>query len=219
MDADAFGDGRPDLILTYSRLSHVALAASNSESNKSVHAVKLYGGEEAMLRVVRPDGQAITTPIEYWTTPFEKIPGHREKAQAAALISVAQVSELPGKELFVQTGEISSGTLALAYSLFHGRLVSSGVVLGYGGDSGTQNGFQCFAGNPPRLVTHDYQLIGGRVKVIHHVIHEWWNETTTTFAWHGPRLVKIAANTGRRLVAPNDRVGVGCLKGISRPAD
>jgi hypothetical protein len=168
-----------------------------------------------MLRIVSPDGQVITTPIEYRTTPFKNVPAQLQKAQAAALISVAHISDLSGKEIFIQTGEISSGTLALAYSLFHGRLVSSGVVLGYRGDSGTQNGFQCLPGNPPLVVTHNYQLIGGPTKVIHHTIYEWWNETTTTFAWHGPRLVKSAQSAARRLVAPNNRVGTGCLKGIS----
>jgi hypothetical protein len=215
MVADVSGNGRPDLILSYSRLSHVSTGEATPGSNNPGHAAKLYSGKQAMLRIVSPNGHVITTPIEYRTTPFKKVPAQLQKAQAAALISVAHVSDLPGKEIFIQTGEISSGTLALAYSLFHGRLVSSGVLLGYGGDSGTQNGFKCLPGNPPRVVTHNYQLIGGGIKVIHKTIYEWWQETTATFAWHGPRLVKIAQSTARRLVAPNDHVGIGCVNGIS----
>lgn len=215
MVADVSGNGHPDLILTYSRLSHVSSGGSTLGSDSPGRAAKLYSGEEAMLRIVSPDGHVITTPIEYRTTPFKKTPAQLQKAQAAALISVAHVNDLPGKEIFIQTGEISSGTLALPYSLFRGRLVSSGVFLGYGGDSGAQNGFQCLPGNPPRVVAHNYQLIGGAIKVIHKTINAWWQETTATLAWRGPRLVKIAQSTARRLVAPNDHVGIGCIKGIS----
>ena len=39
----------------------------------------------------------------------------RAAVRAAALISAPHVSDEPGKKIFLQTGEISSGTLALAY--------------------------------------------------------------------------------------------------------
>jgi hypothetical protein len=106
-----------------------------------------------------PDGHIVTAPIEYKTTPFKKTPARLDGAQAAALISVAHVGDEPGKEIFLQTGQISSGSLALAYSLHHGQLVASGAVLGYGGDGGTSANFQCLAGSPSRLVQHNYELI------------------------------------------------------------
>ena len=124
---------------------------------------------------------------------------------------MAHVSGEPGKEIFLQTGQISSGTLALVYSLYHGRLVSSDVVFSYGGDGGTRASFQCLAGNPPRLIQHSYQLI----QIIHDAIYGWWNETITTYAWHGPRLVKTSESTLKRRVSPSDSVGVGCTKGIA----
>jgi hypothetical protein len=206
--ADVSGNGRRDLILSYSRLSHVSLGGLPPRSRARGQVSKRYPAEQAMLRIVSPDGHVITTPIAYMTTPFDKTPAQLQKAGAAALISVAHVSDEPGKEIFLQTGQISSGSIALAYSLYHGRLVASGVVLAYGGDGGTRANFQCLTGNPPRLIQHRYEL----VQVIHDAIYGWWNETTTTYAWYGPRLVKVAQSTFKRRVSPSDSVGVGCTK-------
>lgn len=203
MVADVFGNGRRDLILSYSRLSHVSLSG-----------LPRYPAEQAMLRIVSPNGHVTTAPIEYTTMPFNKTPVRVETAEAAAIISVAHVSDAAGEVIFLQTGQISSGSVALAYSPYHGQLVSSGFFFGYGGDSATQNGFQCFAGNPPRLIQHSYELIRG-IKVIHQTIYGWWNETTTIYAWHGPRLVKIAQSTLKRRILPSDSVGVGCIRGIA----
>jgi hypothetical protein len=167
-----------------------------------------------MLRVVSPNGHVTTAPIDYRSTPVNKTPAQIERAGAAALISVAHVNDQPGKEIFLQTGQISSGSTVLAYGLYHGRLVSSGVVLGYRGDGGTRANFQCLAGNPPLLIRRNYELIRG-IKVVDKTIYGWWNETSTTYAWHGPRLVKIAQSTFKRRVLPSDRAGDGCLKGIA----
>jgi hypothetical protein len=169
-----------------------------------------------MLRVVSADGHVITAPIEYRTTPFNKTPARLERADAAAIISVAHVGDEPGKEIFLQVQQISSGSTVLAYSLDSGRLIASGVVLGYGGDSAAQASFECFAGNPPRLLQHTYELIRG-IKAIGNTVHiyGWWKVTTTTYAWHGPRLAKIAQSTHKRRVLPRDSVGVGCTKGIA----
>lgn len=217
MVADVSGDGRRDLILSYSRLSHVSFRDLPPRSRKPDRASRLYRAQQAMLRIVSPDGHVTTAPIDYMTTPVNKSPGQLEKVWAAALISVAHVSEGPGKEIFLQIQEISSGSTAVAYSLYRGRLVSAGVLLGLGGDSATQAGFQCVAGNPPRLIQHTYELIRG-IKVVHVVhgitIYGWWNETTGTYAWHGPQLVKIAQSTIKRRVLPSDSVGVGCIKGV-----
>jgi hypothetical protein len=208
--ADVSGSGRRDLVLSYSLLSHVGFK-SLPRLRKPGRSSERYPAKQAMLRVVSPDGHVVTAPIEYMTTPVGKFPAQLVKAQASALISVAHVSDEPGEVIFLQTGQISSGTNALAYTLYHGRLVSSGVVLEYRGDGGTRASFQCLAGNPPRLVQHDYEL----TQVIHEQIYGWWNETSTTYAWHGPRLVKIASSTVKRRVSPRDSVGVGCTKGVA----
>jgi hypothetical protein len=167
-----------------------------------------------MLRIVSPDRDVITAPITYRTAPAKKTPSQVERAAAAALISVADVSDEPGKTIFVQTGQLSSGSTALAYSLNHGQLVPAGVVLRYGGDSATKAGFQCVGANPPRIVAHSYDLTRG-IKIIHGKIYGWWNEVTTTYVWRGIRLVKLAQRTLKRRVLPSDSVGDGCIKGIA----
>lgn len=206
--ADVLGNGRPDLVLTYSLLSHVAMTPRGG-------GVKRYEARQSMLRVVSRDGRTITAPIEYRVGPFRKSPAQIEKAQSAALISVAHVSDEPGDKIFLQTEHISSGSLALAYSLDHGRLVSSGVLLGLGGDSVTQAGFQCLAGNPPRLLQHYFELNNPGLKMVRGEIYGLWAETTVTYTWHGPKLVAIAHNTVKRLMRPSDGVGTGCTKGIT----
>ncbi len=212
--ADVSGTGRPDLILSYSRLSHVSLTAVPPRSRNPGRATKLYEAEQAMLRIVSPDGGVTTAPIEYRTAPVNNSPARLKKAAASSLISVAHVSDERGSQIFLQTGQISSGSIALAYSVYHGRLVPSGVLLGYDGDSATQAGFQCLPGNPPGLVQRDYELTRG-IKVIRGKIYGWWRETTVTYAWHGPQLVKIAQSTLKRRGLPSQSVGVGCLKGIA----
>lgn len=134
--ADVSGNGHQDLVLSYSRVSQVSLRAPASALTQPGRASRLYPAKQAMLRIVSPEGSVITAPIEYMTTPLNKTPAQLERAQAAALISVAHVGDEPGKEIFLQTAQISSGSLALVYSLYHSRLVASGVVLGYGGDGG-----------------------------------------------------------------------------------
>jgi hypothetical protein len=213
MLVDVSGDGYRDLVLSYSRLSHVSLGGLPPRSRTLHRSDKLYPAEQALLRIVSPDGHVITAPIEYRTAQVKKTPAQLERAQAAALISVAHVGDEPGREIFVGTGHISSGSIALAYSLYHGRLISSGVVLGYGGDGTTKATFQCLAGTPPRLTQHAYELIRG-IKVIHGTIYGWWQETTTTYAWHGPQLVKIAESSVKRRGLPRESVGVGCINGI-----
>jgi hypothetical protein len=205
--ADLSGDGHRDLILIYSWLGALSLNGFPPRHLGPNRTSKLYPAEQAMLRVVRPDGKTTTTAISGSA-------GHTDRPAVAALISVARVGNAPNKEIFLQTGQISSGSTAVAYGLNHGRLVSSGSLLAYGGDSATRGGFQCLPGNPPRLIQHNYELIRG-IKVVHNAIFGWWNETTTTYGWHGPRLVNLAHSTVRRRVLPSDSVGVGCIKGIA----
>ena len=73
---------------------------------------------------------------------------------------------------------------------------------------------KCAADNPPRLIQHNLELIRG-TKVIHQTIYGWWNETTQTYAWHGPRLIKITQSTLNRRMLPSDSVSVGCIRGVS----
>jgi hypothetical protein len=196
--ADLSGDGRPDLILVYSRLSHSHVSSFSGSPSK------LYQAKQAMLRVVSPEGVITTAPI----------PTNRGGTTAAAILAITHVNDKPGKEIFLTIQQISSGAYEVAYGLHAGRLISAGVGLSSGGDSATRTGFDCLPGNPPRLIQRQYELIRG-IKVIGLEIYGWWRETTVTYAWHGPRLLKIAQSTVKRRVLPSsDSVGVGCIQGI-----
>jgi hypothetical protein len=61
------------------------------------------------------------------------------------------------------------------------------------------------------VIQRAYQL----VQLMDRSKYGWWNETTTTYVWHGPRLVKIAQSTLKRRVLPRETVGVGCISGIA----
>jgi hypothetical protein len=212
MVADVSGSGRADLVIAYSRLRHADV--------KPLPRLRKFGTRypavQAMLRIVRPDGHLITTTIRYRTPAANNTPAKLQTADAAALISVAHISGQDGKQMVLQTGQISSGSNALVYSLYGGHLVSSGALLGYGGDGGSQAGFQCVAGSPPRLIQRGYELIRGiraSGESVH--IYGWWKVTTTTYAWHGPRLAAHTAVTVKRRMVPNDTAGGGCTKGIA----
>jgi hypothetical protein len=186
------GDGRPDLILLYSRLSHERAGQLGLPASLN----KMYVATGAMLRVVRARGGRVTARID--------------GAKAAAIVAAAHVNDDPGDELFIQVSQISSGAAAVAYGLHDGRLVPAGVTLGYGGDLATKAGFDCLTGHPPRLVQRTFQLIGP-------TIYAWWKETDATYVWHGPRLVKIAERTFKRRGLPpasETDVGAGCVAGI-----
>jgi hypothetical protein len=189
--ADIAGDGRPDLVLLYSRLSRERAGQLGLPARVS----KLYVATGAALRVVRGDGAVATARVD--------------GAKAAAIVAVARVADDPGDELFVQVSQISSGANAVAYGFDDGRLVPAGVTLSYGGDSATKAGFDCLPGHPTRLVQRTFELIGP-------TIHGWWNETDVSYVWHGPRLVKIAKRAFKRrgLPPPSETdVGAGCVAG------
>jgi hypothetical protein len=95
--AHVFGNGRKDLILSYSRLSHVSLRGLPPRSLNGAQDKRMYAAEQAMLRIVSPDGHMITAPIAYKTTASAKTPAQVVNAAVAALISVAHVSGEPGK--------------------------------------------------------------------------------------------------------------------------
>jgi hypothetical protein len=226
MVADVYGDGRRDLVLVYSRLGHKTLGGLPPRTLGRRQLTERFPALQAMLRVVTPGGRSTTVPITYRSSPSRPAPGQvgrlppgqreLERAAAAALISIAHVSNEPGRTIFVQTGQISSGSTALAYSPHAGSLVWSGALLGYGGDAGSQAGFQCVAGKPPRLIQNRYDLVRG-IKTIGDAIHIYgiWKVTATRYDWHGPRLVRLTQTTTTRRLTPHDTVGHGCVKGIS----
>jgi hypothetical protein len=216
MVADVSGDGRRDLVLAYSRLGHESLGGLPPGTIGRRRVKPRYPALQAMLRVITPGGRIITVPITYKTSPSKNAPAQTERAAAAALISIAHVNSEPGMTIFLQTGQISSGSTALAYSLHDGRLVSSEAVLEYGGDAGSQAGFQCVSGSSPRLIQYAYDLIRG-IKASGNTIHIYgvWKVTATRYDWNGPRLVRLTQNTTKRRLIPSDTVGRGCLRGIA----
>ena len=217
MLVDLFGDGRRDLVLTYSLLGHTSLRGLPPRTIGRRTDRPRYPALQAMLRVVTPAGRITTVPISYETSATRKAPAQLQRAAAAALISVARVSPGSAKTIFVQTGQISSGSAALVYRVNHGRLVSSGVALAYGGDAGSQAGFQCLAGDPPELIQRTYSLVRG-IRAVADTVHIYgvWTVTTTRFGWHGPQLVRLDQSTSRRRLIPIDSVGRGCLGAVAK---
>ena len=182
---DATGDGRPDLVLLYSRLSHAHVSWSGAPAGLR----KLYVAKQAVLRIVRAGGGDVTAPVR--------------GAKAAAILTIAHVNGDPGQEIFIQTSQISSGATAVVYGYHGGRVVPAGVTLAYGGDSAYKAGFDCLAAPRPGLVQRTFVLIGP-------TIYAWWKETAVTYVWNGPRLVRIADRTFRhRGLPPASQTGVG----------
>lgn len=207
--ADVTGNGHPDLVLIYSRLAPLAMhGLPPRRVGGSGRVTKLYEAEQAMLRIVTPDGQVATTRLQS--------PGAGRTAYpvtVAALLSIAHVNEGPAREIFLQTGESSSGLSVLAYSLYKDRLISAGVGFASGGDSASGDGFECLRGNPPRVIERNYQLIHG-IKVIHGMIFGLWREQVTALIWHGPRLALASRRIYRRRLLPKENIGADCIRGI-----
>jgi hypothetical protein len=186
--ADINGDGRPDLVVVYSRLSLDRLAGANVPADLNGY----YDADSAHIVVYFAGGGRVSTRIG--------------DARATAFDAVAHVNDEPGREVFLEVSRISSGAGVAAYGFHDGRLVSSGVTLGYGGDSGTQNGFNCLRGQRPRVITRNFEFVGPTV-------YAWWTETEATYAWHGPKLVRTSARTFREQGMPTASetdVGSGC---------
>jgi len=205
---DISGDGRPDLVLIYSTLTHRHVGGA-SFPGAPAYLRRDYYAKQAMLRVVQPDGAIATVPITFATHPINSKTTETTAAKAAALASIGHFSDRPANEIFLEVFRTSSGAGAVGYSLYHGRLVSAGLEFDYGGDSADQQGFDCVPGNPPRIIQRVYQLIHG-IKLSGQTIYGLWRETVTTYAWHGPRLGKIAQVTSTRRLAPSDKAAAGC---------
>ena len=195
--ADLSGDGSRELVLIYSHLRHTHLEGTFAGEPERMK--RGYPARQAMLRVVRSDGESTTTRIA--------------GTKAAALLSIARVGEGRSEEIFIFTGGISSGSYAAAYGLYHGRLVPAGVTLDYGGDSGEAAGFDCLPGRPPRVIQRHFLFDGTPDNFDKQL------ETNVIYVWHGPRLVRAARHRFSHeglLTSADSRVGVGCLRGISR---
>jgi hypothetical protein len=194
--ADVNGDGRRDLIIVYSTLDPKPPPRVPSEPAVSRG---YFRATATFLRVVLAGGATLTARIT--GTPM---------THAAAIDAIARVNGLPGPEIFLQVERISSGATDVAYGYQAGHLVSAGVFLGYGGDSADTGGFNCVAGNPPRLIRRDYQLIGP-------TIYGWWKERVAVLTWHGARLVQLSTGTLRHHGLPtraDSQIGPGCIHGV-----
>jgi len=187
--ADLTRNGRTYLVLLYSRLSHTHFSSPGAPASLS----KEYMAKQAELRVIDPKGVSTTAAV-------------RGGPGAAALLGIANVGQGSGEKIFIQVNEISSGSTANVYSLYHHRLTSAGVSLGYGGDSGVQAGFSCLS--RARLIQRVFIPLGN-------LLTAPWKETDSTFAWRGPRLVKIAQHTYKRHGMPSrsdTSAGADCFK-------
>lgn len=192
--ADVNGDGRPDLILVYSRLG--SKHPSGYVGGPPPTLRRDFVAEAAFLKVVFANGTSVSA---------------RLRTRAAAIDAIAHVSGGSAHEIFLEVGRFSSGATGAAYGYDKGRLVSAGVALGYGGDSATQAGFNCLPGKPPRLIQHTFELIGP-------TMNGWWRETKTTYVWRGPKLVQTSKRTFKRrgaVSATATGIGHGCISGVS----
>jgi len=105
--ADVNGAGRPDLIIVYSRLGrqhppgYVATTPPLRDE---------FVATGAFLKVVLANGTSVSTRIN----------GTRG-TRAAAIDSVARVTDDPGDEIFLEVGRISSGATGVAYGFHNGR--------------------------------------------------------------------------------------------------
>jgi hypothetical protein len=178
--ADVDGDGRPDLVLLYGRLSH------QRHGN-------LFVPTSFTLKVFRASGGVAAAPVS--------APG-----VDPTILEVGDVNDEPGAELFVLVQHISSGASADVYSFHAGRLIGAGPSLAFGGDSASQAGFSCQAGQPPTIVQHTFVLERGGE-------NGFWPRTNVTYAWHGATLRQVKTRTSMTHGFPPASaigLGVGC---------
>lgn len=201
--ADMTGDGRADLVIVYSHLNHTSGYYPGGPTKWRHY----FGASDATVEIVLPNGERISTRLAASNA------GHSYPVHAAAVIAVKHVNNEPGDELFLQISEISSGSTAMAYGLDHGRLVPAGALLAYGADSGVQAGFSCNTTTQPPEVVQRTFVLGARGFAAR------WKETKLTYAWHGPKLVKIRSQTiaGSRN-RPSSQLGPGSGCGPTKPS-
>lgn len=195
--ADVNGDGRPDLVIAYSSLSHHRPSTYPGEPPR---VKRDFDAQAAFLKVVLSDGTSVTIRVHGTKT-----------TRATGIDAVAHVGSEPGDEVFLEVERVSSGATLVAYGFHNGRLVPAGVFLGWGGDSGAAAGFDC-GGHPPRLIQRSYLFVGPNE------FTRSWRETDVVYAWHGLKLVRVGSHRLKRLVKLRNgdtRIGSGCIHGVS----
>lgn len=179
--ADVDGDGRPDLILLDARLG-------------ARRAKGQFTPAGFTLKVLRSSGGALTAQI-----------AHPEKAPT--IVSVANVNQRPGAEIFIQQTQISSGSYVSVYTFNGHRLRSAGGPHGgfaNGGDSAQRYGFTCPSRGPARIIQHTFVLQGGGES-------GRWQRTDTTYRWVGATLRRVAKRTLQTHgYPPRDLTDAGC---------
>ena len=197
MRADLTGDGRTDLVIVYSHLNHESAAYAGAPPQWKHY----FGASDATLEVVLPGGKKIRARL---TTTYRR---RNYPIHVAAIIALKHVSNDPGDEVFLEIGHISSGSTAAAYGLRNGHLISAGVLLAYGGDSGLQAGFNCQTTTKPSELIQRLFVFGARGT------RARWQETQITYAWHGLKLLKVRKHTSGEngnLPIGDIEVGNGC---------
>ncbi len=102
--ADVDGDGRPDLIIVFSRLG--------SEHPSGAPCLRAeFLAKAACLKVVLANGTSVCARIRATSA-----------TTAAAIDAVAHVNDDPGDEIFREVERISSGATGVAYGLHNDRL-------------------------------------------------------------------------------------------------
>lgn len=190
--------GEPSLVLVYSTLGHHPYL----DARKGTHD-PYYVAKQAMLRVVERTGQVLGTPIA---------PVDRNATTVAVLLATARLARTPGEQMLLWTASVSNVNYAEIYSLAHGRLVVAGPTLQYTSRSPTSpSGFSCQAGTPPRVTQNFFNLDG------HGDLFARYQQVSVTYAWHGPRLVRVSRNVTQHnhpVPPAQARVGATCLHGI-----
>lgn len=197
MRADLTGDGRADLVIVYSHLNRRSAAYPGGPPQWRHY----FGASDSTLEVVLPGGTKVAARL---TSTYRR---RSYPIHVATIIALKHVSDVPGDEVFLAIGHISSGSTAAAYGLNNGHLIPAGALLAYGGDSGSQAGFNCqTAIKPPELIQRVF-VFGARGT------RARWQETQITYAWHGLKLVKVREHTSGRngnLPIGDIEVGTGC---------
>jgi hypothetical protein len=161
VDADIDGDGRPDAAILYATLATHRLGNAGYAPRAFWLVVRRASGGELRLRI-RP-----TVSNQFF-------------------LQHGNLNGVPGAELIVQTGRISSSTDAVIYTDAGGRLRRERPVLDFSGDSISKGGFTCSTGAHSEVVQHVYEQLGQTSPR---------RDTRTTYAWRGATLRRVSRTT------------------------
>ena len=175
--ADVDGDGRRDLILLYARLGRQRFAG-------------WFIPTSFVLEVVRASGGVLTVRVPH--------------LENDVIIRARNVNDLPGAEIFVREGRISSRSFAGVYA-FDGRRLHRAGEFTYGGDSAQRYGFVCHPGDPATITQYAFLLEQGPIATGR------WHGTVTTYQWQRSELRRTAMRTTvKRGFPPEQLQGVHC---------